>query len=284
MALIQSVVLAGAGNLGSFFLEELTKSDFAVTVLSRPSSTSTFPPSVTVKHVDYSDETALIEAVKGADAVISTLSALDSQANLVRAAKKAGIKLFVPSEFGNPTSKLGPKDHPALYGKTQAQELLKQLELPSIFVFSGPFLDWIFNPTARSALVGKGETPISFTARRDIARFLIHHLSSLSSLPSPSSPTVLRIEGDRSTFKGAAELYQRLHPDSKLSYTHTSLEQADEAAKNVEGDFMGSLIAYLRASWERGATVDEGEGEKVLSNAEWPEWKPLKLEEYFRSL
>ncbi|GAA6035824.1 hypothetical protein JCM8097_005725 [Rhodosporidiobolus ruineniae] len=288
MSLVKSVVLAGAGNLGGFVLEELINSGFDVTVFSRPSSDKQFPPGVKVNKVDYSDESAVADAVKGADAVVSTLTALDSQANLIRAAKKAGVKLFVPGEFGNPSTKLTPEDHPALHGKKKAQDLLKEVQLPAILVFTGPFLDTVFRPyigfdfqNGTVRLIGKGETPVSLTSRRDTARFLAHHLANLSSLPSPGSPSVLRLEGDRSTFKDAAELYARLHPGTKLSYSYVSLDEADKIAKDVKADFGKSLVTYLLTTWERGATTDEGE---ELSNGEWPEWKPLKLEEHFRSL
>jgi hypothetical protein len=40
----------------------------------------------------------------------------------------------------------------------------------------------------------------------------------------------------------------------------------------------------LLTTWERGARVDQGLGEEVLSGKEWSEWKPLKLEEHFKSL
>ena len=49
----------------------------------------------------------LIEALNGADIVISTIDAfaIPQQKNLIHAAKKVGVSRFVPCDFGTPGSK-----------------------------------------------------------------------------------------------------------------------------------------------------------------------------------
>jgi uncharacterized protein YbjT (DUF2867 family) len=47
---------------------------FNVTVLTRTGSTSTFPSSVKVTAVDYNDLVSLTEALRGIDAVVSTVA------------------------------------------------------------------------------------------------------------------------------------------------------------------------------------------------------------------
>ncbi|GAA5866358.1 hypothetical protein JCM8547_000751 [Rhodosporidiobolus lusitaniae] len=288
---LRSIVLAGAGNLGSFIPDELVAhpASFSVTVLTRAGSSKSFPSSVSVKVVDYANETELEEAVKGADVVISTLAMLDAQEHLIRASAKTGVKLFVPSEFGNPTVPITSSDHPILQTKKAAHSLLASVGLPAVLVYTGPFLDHTFEPFfdfdfagRKVKLVGRGETPISFTSRRDVARFLAHYFANLTTLPSPASPTILRLEGDRTTLKQGAELWARLN-GVQLEYEHQPLEEAEKASSNVDWtNVLPSLVAYLLAVWEKGATVDEGKGEEVLSGKDWAEWKPLKLEEFFR--
>lgn len=59
--------------------------------------------------MDYSNIDQLVETLKGVEAVISTFSGKalgEPQHNLANAAKKAGVLLFVPSEFGLPTHAL----------------------------------------------------------------------------------------------------------------------------------------------------------------------------------
>jgi hypothetical protein len=75
-----------------------------VTVLSRPDSKSTFPASVKVVHTDYSKDD-LVSKLKGQDAFLSFLgnAAFGAQTTIVDAAAEAGIKRFIPSEFGHNT-------------------------------------------------------------------------------------------------------------------------------------------------------------------------------------
>ncbi|GEM08183.1 nmrA-like domain containing protein [Rhodotorula toruloides] len=186
--LVKSVALAGAGTLGSVILPELVKAGFETTVLTRRDSKRDSP----------------------------FLSA--------KAAKEAGVKLFVPGEFGNPTTNIEQAEvHPIMYGKKQIQDLLKSVGLPTLLVFNGPFSDTTFNAflgfdaaTGRIRLVGKGDTPISWTTRLDVARFLAHYLSTLTSFPSASESAVLRIEGDRKTYSEVVDIYCRLQPDQNV--------------------------------------------------------------------
>lgn len=150
LPLIKTVALAGAGNLGAFFPEQLVGAGLETTVLTRAGSTKSFPAGVKVKEVDYSSPSSLESALAGIDAVVATLMALDAQAELIKAAAKAGVKLFVPSEFGNPSTELTDDDHPALAGKRTAHDQLKEAGLPALLVWNGPFPETTFNPCAPS--------------------------------------------------------------------------------------------------------------------------------------
>jgi uncharacterized protein YbjT (DUF2867 family) len=99
----KNVALVGAGgNTGPSILNALLEAKFNVTVLSRPSSTATFPTNVTVLKTDYSEE-SLVEVLKGQDAVVSAIGGqgLGSQKTIIDAAIKAGVKRFIPSEYGH---------------------------------------------------------------------------------------------------------------------------------------------------------------------------------------
>ncbi|KAF2871443.1 putative oxidoreductase CipA-like protein [Massariosphaeria phaeospora] len=103
MTTIQNVAIAGAsGNLGISILHALLNSKaFNVTVLSRESSTATFPDSVTVVHVDYTSVPDLTATLKGQDAVVSAVgtAAINTQHPLIEASVAAGVARFIPSEF-----------------------------------------------------------------------------------------------------------------------------------------------------------------------------------------
>lgn len=85
--------------------------------------------------------------MKGIDAIISTLpyAGLLSQIKIGKAAKEAGVKLFVPSEFGDPTDgQYPPGTLPDL--KVQVKKALTEIGIPAIYVFTGPFPDFCLIP------------------------------------------------------------------------------------------------------------------------------------------
>jgi uncharacterized protein YbjT (DUF2867 family) len=84
-------------------LDALIKSGkFKVTVVKRPSSTATFPASVKVATADLSSVDSVTAAFKNQDAVVSTVgtAGLPGQSVLINAAVAAGVKRFLPSDFG----------------------------------------------------------------------------------------------------------------------------------------------------------------------------------------
>ncbi|OTA89500.1 hypothetical protein M434DRAFT_373779 [Hypoxylon sp. CO27-5] len=111
MAPLRKVVVVGAStagmaNLGSFVVEEL-KADvsFEVTVVSRKSST-TNPDGVKVlKLADDLPQAELEKAFAGQDAVVMTTNfqVFGQEGKFIDAAIKAGVKRFIPSEFGSNT-------------------------------------------------------------------------------------------------------------------------------------------------------------------------------------
>ena len=120
---LTNVLLIGAGgNLGPTILDALTSdSRFTVSILTRTSSKSTFPSHLTIHRVndDY-PESQLLSAFKGQDAVVVAISRLSAhkQKDFIDAAVKAGVKRFVPSEFGGDTeNQKALAVLPQLYGK-----------------------------------------------------------------------------------------------------------------------------------------------------------------------
>jgi uncharacterized protein YbjT (DUF2867 family) len=147
---IKNVILIGAGgNLGPTILKALLdEPSFSTSILARSSSTSTFPPNVPVHRVadDY-PEADLLKAFEGQDAIVSTIATASAkkQNDIVDAAIKAGVKRFVPSEFGSDTNNAKAMEILPQYfaGKRAAVDYLKSKESEiswSAFV-TGPFFE-----------------------------------------------------------------------------------------------------------------------------------------------
>lgn len=68
---------------------------------------------------------------------------LDQQKILGRAAKTAGVKLFVPSEFGIDTESA---TEGVFLAKKNLSEFLKEIDLPYVKIFNGLFIDYCVTP------------------------------------------------------------------------------------------------------------------------------------------
>lgn len=98
--------------------------------------------------VDYSSPSSLSSALSGTDVVVSTLGgtpeAFASQSILAKAAKEAGVQIFVPSEFGTPTD---GTENPLLSKKNNFKNKeLRGLGLPFVAFYTGPFTDFLLAP------------------------------------------------------------------------------------------------------------------------------------------
>jgi uncharacterized protein YbjT (DUF2867 family) len=98
-----------------------------------------------VIQVDYSNEGSIQDALTGVNVVISTIpgAAVDIQVKIAGAAKNAGVKLFVPSEFGGVTE--GQTEW-VLGAKANVQSQLKALGIPYTVFYTGLFADYAWVP------------------------------------------------------------------------------------------------------------------------------------------
>ncbi len=106
-------------------------------------SKTTVQGDANVIQVDYSNDESIKHALTGVDVVISTVSmaALGIQGKIAAAAKEAGVKLFVPSEFGGITK----EDSEGIRSvKAKVQGQLKALGMPYVAFYTGPFPDYIW--------------------------------------------------------------------------------------------------------------------------------------------
>ncbi|KAJ9650783.1 hypothetical protein H2198_009920 [Neophaeococcomyces mojaviensis] len=193
------VALVGAtGNLGPAILDQLTKTPFIITVLTRVGSgAKVVLPSVgnvTVEEVDYDSPAALVAALKNVDVVISTLgfqSLFETQKKLIDASIDAGVTRFIPSEFGNDSANPNVRKLPVFAEKVKTQDYLLQKvsEHPSFsytFVYNNSFFDWqlkigfMVNLKEHTAtLYDGGDVPFSATRLSTIGKALVAVASHL---------------------------------------------------------------------------------------------------------
>lgn len=150
---IKNVLVVGAsGNVGKATVKALSEAGFQVTGLSRQPLVDSVPTGVKLLNTDYS-ASSLLEAFKGQDAVVSTVSStapgsLDLQKSLIDAAIAAGVRVFVPSEYGVDTSdRAAPNFIPFLAEKIAVLDYLRERQdkISWIALVTGSLFDWGLN-------------------------------------------------------------------------------------------------------------------------------------------
>ncbi|KAI3327453.1 isoflavone reductase family protein [Ustulina deusta] len=147
---IRNVMLIGGGGLfGAELCATLQKEpSFNLSILSRKSSKSIFPPHLKVAVVDddYPID-QLVGAFKSQDAVVSAIPGRPYTVHLrmIDAAIQAGVTRFIPSEYGNNTC-TAAAELVSLYGdKAKVIAYLKTKEntgLTWTAIHTGQFFDW----------------------------------------------------------------------------------------------------------------------------------------------
>ncbi|RAL13066.1 aromatic alcohol reductase [Aspergillus homomorphus CBS 101889] len=102
MTTIQKVAIFGAsGNFGTPITAALQRAGFAITIISRTDSTSTFPSGLPVIRTTYTLEN-LTNALAGQDAAICVVGpgGIGAQVTMIEAAEAAGVKRFIVDDFG----------------------------------------------------------------------------------------------------------------------------------------------------------------------------------------
>ncbi|KAM4054479.1 nmrA-like family protein [Hirsutella rhossiliensis] len=102
---IERVAIVGAsGQVGSHMTAALLSTGkHTVTALTRSGGNSKMPAGVTVAAVDYDREETLVDALRGQQFLIISISVLappESQTKLIKAAAKAGVAWVMPNCYG----------------------------------------------------------------------------------------------------------------------------------------------------------------------------------------
>ncbi|KAL0577559.1 hypothetical protein V5O48_004422 [Marasmius crinis-equi] len=273
-------ILGGSGLLGSQIVNAFVAKGVAPLVLSRKSSDKTFPDTVKVAKVDLEDVDQVAQALKEhtVEVVVSAISTenVSSQRTAAEAAKKAGVRLFVPSEFGSVTEGISQEpdaqESSPLVQKDKFIDYLKSLGLPYVRIFIGQFLaflPWFTGhlENGKVNIIGKGEAPVSFTDIADVGGFVAHILTTLP--PSELENRIFRIEGESATL---VEVAKKLNKE--INYTD-----------HVPGGPANEIKNYLLKLFETGrgcARYDAvsgsvKEGGSVIDNHLWSghQWKTL---------
>ncbi|KAF1815171.1 NAD(P)-binding protein, partial [Eremomyces bilateralis CBS 781.70] len=272
-----------SGNLGSPVVTALVDEGFQVSVTTRKSSSATFPTTVTAYRTDYSSD-ELRNIVNGHDAIVVTLGfeGFDIQIGLIEIAIAAGVKRFIPGEFGSDRTRpqgrrlkefdavLAPKQ--LVLERLQAAAQEQKLEWTGIA--TGPFFDWAidgpFNSfgmdlsNSRATIFGSGNEQVTATNLGTIALAVAKVLQ----LPEKTKNRMLRI---RSVQSSQNEVLAELEVATGTSWTVDRVETEGLVARGFEklskGDRFGFLDVLAVELFEDGAGRSVVVSEEDADNA-----------------
>ena len=256
----QKIAIAGAtGNLGPTIVKGLVDAGFEVTVLSQSGNTSSLPSTVETIKVDYSSQDSLVAALKGQDAFVSNIPKHGQQPSLIDAAIAAGVKRFIPSEFGsNISGNANTAALPVFEGKKITQEYLQQKsnEISYTLINNGLFLDWGIQVGLLLNLKGDptrvfdaGNDKHSFTLLSDVAQAVVGVLKH----PKETHNRAVYVQSAALSQNEAIDIAQKAKPDVKIQrqdasvkeLLETSHKQLAQGGEQIGAAMLGFIITSI---------------------------------------
>ncbi|KAI0123779.1 hypothetical protein BJ170DRAFT_94808 [Xylariales sp. AK1849] len=278
MSEIQSVAIAGAsGNLGRHVLKALVDANFQVTVLTRSKKPEAYDARVKVVEVDFTSVKSLIAALKGIDALVSTVghTAMEVQPVLIDAAIAAGVKRFIPSEYGSVTTSPKVEALPVYDSmfkiKKYLQEKAKTGELTWTVLACGAFLEFVFGSPIlldfvnhKATLFDEGDNRISSTSQPNVGRALAGILKN----PEATENRIVRVSEVILSQNELLRIAEGLRPDIKweISKVQASAVLKEGLDGLGAGDFTFPVIMKIIAGTAAagdvyGAAYDQTDNE-----------------------
>ncbi|OAT05438.1 isoflavone reductase, variant 2 [Blastomyces gilchristii SLH14081] len=268
------IVVSASGRVGATIVSALLNSahGYAVSTLSREGSSCIPPVGVTSIKSDYTHD-SLVKSLKGQDVVVSAIgaAAVLEQIKLIDAAIEAGVKRFVPSDYGSDTRiKHSHLRVPFFPMKNQVFKYLeeRQHKIEWTVFLSGPLLD----ETLRVDFLGfdiANKTTTFWDERYKNVRFSTARLTLVADAvaqalsPAISPKTANQLLAIRDTTVTFAELLNALEAatGSPWPLNHADLDELVEEGKlkAAKGDFSGVSHMIVRniLDVESGGDFDE---------------------------
>ncbi|KAF2087116.1 NAD(P)-binding protein [Saccharata proteae CBS 121410] len=240
---------------------------------------------------DVADESAILDAFKGIDTIVSALGrpALPLQTRLLTlAADCPGVTRFYPSEFGTDVafdaSSAAEPTHQAklaVRAHLEGLEAVRTGKLEYAYLVTGPYAEMAMGREVegaegaggfevegrRARVVGDGEGRVAYTTMRDVGTLLVAALRH----PHVSRNRALKVNSFTTTpHQILAEFVRQTgtrDADWKVEYTSmTDLERLEKEAWEAGNPAAG--LFTLRRIWAQGKTLYERRDNGVLGEPE----------------
>jgi hypothetical protein len=295
----QRILVIGAGELGLAVLRGLVEKagahDLSIAVLLRQSSLSTEAPAKRLEIEEIRTLNIAIETADLADATVDELATVmtrydtviscagfaagrGTQRKLTDAALKAGIKCYLPWQFGVDYDLIGRGSPQDLFDEQLdvREKLRAQQHTEWVIVSTGMFTSFLFEPAfgvvdlqgGRINALGSLDTAVTVTTVEDIGR-----LTAAIVMHEPRIVNqVVYTAGDTLTYAGLADLVERVtgrdierHVWSVAQLQAELTEMPDDNLRKYRAVFaMGRGVA-----WDVAGTYNAQSGMSVTSAEQW---------------
>ncbi|GHE81708.1 hypothetical protein GCM10017786_10310 [Amycolatopsis deserti] len=288
------IFVAGAtGLLGGQIVRALLDQGAPVRALVRPGTSEDKKRALTTGDVELvegdltdpaerlaeavGDATTVISAVQGGPEVI-----VDGQANLLRAAEKAGARRFIPSDFAVDLTKLDDGDNFMIDWRRQAAAARTGTSLDVVSVLNGAFyevmtgfmelVDWEQGTVSHW---GDPDQPLDLTSVADTAAY------TAAVALDPAATGTLRFAGEVLSMRQFHEAVQRGSGRTlRLQHLGSADELRAEIARRAaatDNPFEYVALQYQWCMVSGKAKFDN------LDNARYPQVKPQSLTDFVRA-
>ncbi|KAL7917393.1 hypothetical protein ACQKWADRAFT_306944 [Trichoderma austrokoningii] len=312
--MVKVTIAGGSGPVAREIIDALLATGkHDITILSRrePSNTDAIPGTIW-RTVNYGNQSALVEALKGTHTLLSFVqimreSGQESQKRLIDAAVAAGVKRFAPSEYGS-----SGIAHMSWYaGKGVAREYLRKLNAsekvleytlfqPGLFLdyLASPYqtskhvapLDTIFNYESCQIIIVDGyeDATITLTTAADAAAVIAKAIGYEKEWPEISG-----IQGNRVTLSQVIKLGEKVRgrpftvaklqlgdlKDGNITMPwrfekrHSSINE-EEAENMTKQVVIGFLLSTIEGGWDVSGEL----------NQTFPDYEFTKMEDFLSNV
>ena len=232
------------GFLGTAVVEQLVKAGFIVTILTRSqASLKDVPSGVSVVEVNYDSPDSITNALKGQDVLVNTANsgAIAGQKPIIDAAITAGVKRYVPADYGSFTTDPEAQKLAVMMPMADIQYYLKNKaaegEIEWTVFQTGAFLDMVVGlvPLAFDAATKSiqwyddGEAKFSTTTLTTIGKAIAAALKK----PEETKNRVVFVHDIVVTQKKLVELAKK-YVTAGPEWTETRVNSGDEIQRTID--------------------------------------------------
>jgi hypothetical protein len=246
----------------------------------------------TVVVVNFGRKETLVAALKGVDVVICAMGtgpgSVEARRLLLEAMVMTGVDVYFPSEWGTnhyDTKRMGGLDHTVFAEKKEhwmevgLKPGLKRVRFHCGMIMESTFGTWAGLDCKKGVwrVPGNGETPIAFTAAKDIGRFAVE--AALLAFSEPGKiPEALEVVGDTASLKDCATLMDAV--SGKKTKLHMLSYQDALTKQTTSKDFL-SIFPLLFQAGALNLKRGEANGNAILNPNE-EIWQLVKLADFAR--